>query len=194
LIKQAYDSSPEVKAKQNMLASAETKVSMAKREYFPDVTLNAGVETRGGEFGDMYRATSTINIPLYFKTKQEPAVREAEAGLQESKHELEATKLIIASAIRENYAMIKSAERLMDLYRNSLIPKANQSFDASLSQYTAGKAEAGSVIARLKALLDFDLAYWGQYADRQKAVARVEALVGAAEAAPDVPSTQVRPK
>ncbi|MBP1733184.1 MAG: putative chemiosmotic efflux system protein [Deltaproteobacteria bacterium] len=171
LIKQAY-------AKQNMLASAETKVSMAKREYFPDVTLNAGVETRGGEFGDMYRATSTINIPLYFKTKQEPAVREAEAGLQESKHELEATKLMIASAIRENYAMIKSAERLMDLYRNALILKATQDFDLSLSQYTSGRMEAGGVIAKLKALLDFDLSYWSQYSEREKAVARVEALTG----------------
>jgi len=178
LIQQAYDSSPEVKAKQNMLASAETKVSMAKREYFPDVTLNAGVETRRGDFGDMYRATSTINIPLYFKTKQEPAVREAEAGLQESKHELEATKLMIASAIRENYAMIKSAERLMDLYRNALIPKATQDFDLSLSQYTSGRMEAGGVIAKLKALLDFDLSYWSQYSEREKAVARVEALTG----------------
>jgi len=178
LIQQAYESSPEVKVKQKMLASAETKVSMAKREYFPDVTLNAGVETRGGDFGDMYRATSTINIPLYYKTKQEPAVREAEAGLQESKHELEATKLMIASAIRENHAMIKSAERLMDLYRNALIPKATQDFDLALSQYTAGRMEAGGVIAKLKALLGFDLSYWGQSSEREKAVARVEALTG----------------
>ncbi|MCX5834846.1 MAG: TolC family protein [Deltaproteobacteria bacterium] len=190
LIQQAYDSSPEVKVKQKMLASAETKVSMAKREYFPDVTLNAGVETRRGDFGDMYRATSTINIPLYFKTKQEPAVREAEAGLQESKHEFEATKLMIASAIRENHAMIKSAERLMDLYRNALIPKATQDFDLSLSQYTSGRMEAGGVIAKLKALLDFDLSYWSQYTEREKAVARVEALTGKFTGGSTVPGSR----
>ena len=190
LIQQAYESSPEVKVKQKMLASAETKVSMAKREYFPDVTLNAGVETRGGNFGDMYRATSTINIPLYYKTKQEPAVREAEAGLQESKHEFEATKLMIASAIRENHAMIKSAERLMDLYRNALIPKATQDFDLSLSQYTSGRMEAGGVIAKLKALLDFDLSYWSQYSEREKAVARVEALTGKFTGGSTVPGSR----
>ena len=85
---------------------------------------------------------------------------------------------MIASAIRENYAMIKSAERLMDLYRNALIPKATQDFDLSLSQYTSGRMEAGGVIAKLKALLDFDLSYWSQYSEREKAVARVEALTG----------------
>jgi outer membrane protein TolC len=178
LIRQADESSPELTAKQQMLAAAETKVSMARKEYVPDVTLNAKVETRGGEFGDMYSATSTINIPLYYKTKQEPAVREAEAGLQESKHELEATKLMIASAIRENHAMIRSAERLKDLYRNALIPKATQDFDLALSKYTAGRMEAGGVIAKLKTLLDFDLSYWGQYVEREKAITRVEALTG----------------
>jgi hypothetical protein len=74
--------------------------------------------------------------------------------------------------------MIKSAERLMELYKEGLIPKTVQDFQLALSGYTVGKVEAITVISRLKALLDFNLLYWGQFAEREKAAARIEAIAG----------------
>ena len=161
-----------------MAAGAEAKVSMARREYFPDVTLTAGVETRGGDFTDMYKLLASVNLPVFFKSKQEPAVQEALAVQKETRQDLEGTRLMVASGIRENYAMAHSAKRIMELYRSGLIPRSNQDFEAALSLYSTGRGDALTVTTRLKSLLDYELQYWGQFVEREKAIARIEALTG----------------
>ena len=140
LLAMAYANSPEVRAREKMIASAETKVRLAKKEYYPDFTLNAGYFNRGGgAMPDMWSLTTTMNIPLYYKNKQRQAVFEAEASLSEARQELEATKLMLASSIRDNYSMHKTAGKLMELYKNGLIPKTYQDFESALAGYTAGK-------------------------------------------------------
>ena len=167
------------RAREKMIAAAETKVKMAKKEYYPDFTFNAGYFNRGGgPFPDMWSLTTTMNIPIFYKTKQRQAVFEAEASLSEARQELEATKFMLASSIRDTYSMHKTAEKLMELYKNGLIPKTYQDFESALAGYTAGKTEAITVINRLKALIDFELLYWAQFAEREKAIARFEAMAG----------------
>jgi hypothetical protein len=85
---------------------------------------------------------------------------------------------MLASAIRENQSMVFSADRLLTLYREGLVPKTQQDFQLSLSGYMTGKTEALTVLSRLKALLDYELLYWGQLAEREKSIARLEALTG----------------
>ncbi|MBI1810456.1 MAG: TolC family protein [Nitrospirae bacterium] len=176
LLKMSYSNSPLIKSREKMIASAKAKVNMAEKEYYPDFTIAGSVFERRGEFKDMWSLTTTINIPIFYKTKQKMAVLEAESALSEAKHELEAVKLMLSSNIRENYSMIKAAEKLTDLYRNGLIPKAYQDFELAISGYATGKVEAITVITRLKALIDYELLYWGQFTEREKATARLEAI------------------
>jgi len=179
LLNKAYEHSPEIRARQRMVAAAEARVKMAEKEYYPDLTIAASYFTRGGdEFDDMWSLTTTMNIPIFYRTKQRQAVLEAKAALAESQRMLEATRLMIASAIRETYSMWKTAERLTDLYKNGLVPKTYQDFESALAGYTNGKTEAITVINRLKALIDLEILYWSQVAEREKASARFEAMTG----------------
>lgn len=66
----------------------------------------------------------------------------------------------------------------MDLYRQGLIPKSRQDFELALAGYRTGRVEGITVVSRLKALLDFEIAYWTQFTEREKAIARIEALTG----------------
>jgi len=178
LVSAAIDASPEISVKKSMIGAAEAKVRMAEKEYYPDMTLNAGYFARGGQFDDMWSLTTTLNIPLYYRTKQRQAVHEAQALLTEARNDLEAAKLMIASAIRDNMSMVTASERLMDLYRNGLIPKTYQDFESALSGYTNGRIEALTVITRLKNIIEFELLYWTQFTEREKALARIEAISG----------------
>jgi cobalt-zinc-cadmium efflux system outer membrane protein len=186
LLEMAGENSPEVKSKERMAAAAEVKVKMARKEYYPDFTIAAQYDKKGGPFLDMWALTTTINIPLYYKKKQRQAVYEAQASLSEAKNELAATKLMIASAIRDNYSMLRTSEKLMELYKNGLIPKTNQDFESALSGYVTGKIDAITVISRLKSLIDYETSYWGQFVEREKAVARLEAIRGTAESVPGI--------
>ena len=176
LLKAVHENSPEIKSKEKMVLSAEAKVRMAKKEYYPDFTIAASLFERRGDFEDMWSLTTTINIPLFYRTKQKQAVHEAEASLSEARNEKEAIRLMIASAIRDNYSMLKTTEKLMDLYKNGLIPKTYQDFEAALAGYITGKVEAITVISRLKSLIEFETLYWNQFVEREKAVARIEAI------------------
>ncbi len=178
LINLTYEYSPELKSRQKMTSAAEAKIRMAEKEYYPDFTVAASVFKRSGEFEDMWSLSTTVNIPLFYKTKQRQAVNEARSLLTEAEHESDAVKSMLMSALKENYTMLKTSERLMELYKKGLIPKAYQDFDLALTGYRTGKIEAITVIDRLKSLIDFELLHVKQFAEREKAIARIEAITG----------------
>ena len=167
---------PEVRSRGKMIDAADTKLKMAQREYFPDFTLSGGYYNRSGDFKDMWAATVTFNIPLYFYSKQRPATLEAKANISQAKQELEAVKLMIGAALRDNYSMLQSSEKLMDIYKNGLIPKNSQDIEQALTGYATGKTEAVSIISRVKTLLDYESLYWAQFVEREKAIARLHAI------------------
>jgi len=177
----AYQNSPEIKSKERMIAGAEAKVKLAEKGYYPDFTVTAEVMKRAGEFDDIWSLTTAINIPLFYKTKQRQEVNEAKASLLEARSELEATKLMLSSSIRDDYSTIKTAESLMGLYKNGLIPKTYQDFELAIAGYVTGKVEAITTIDRLKALLDYETLYWRQLVEREKAIARIEAVTAVSD-------------
>jgi cobalt-zinc-cadmium efflux system outer membrane protein len=176
LIEIARKNSHDIITKEKMVDAALSRVKLAQKDYSPDFTLTANYAARGGVEKDMWSLTTQINIPLYQQTKQKEAVHEAEAMLAAAKYELEATKLMVSSAIQDSHSMMEAAERLTDLYKNALIPKAKQDFEATLSGYVSGKGEASSVISRLKALIDFEILYWEQFTVRERAVVRLTTM------------------
>ena len=178
LIQQAIERSPEVISRETMMKASEAGVHMAEKEYYPDVTLAGTVATRSGPYEDMWSVTATFNIPLYYKSRQGEALASARAMKTASASDLAGIKAMLTSSVRDNYSMVKSSEQLMDLYRTGLIPKTEQDFDLSLAGYRTGKVEGITVVSRLKALLDFEMSYWTQFVAREKAIARLEALIG----------------
>jgi cobalt-zinc-cadmium efflux system outer membrane protein len=178
LIQKAKGSSPEIRSREKMVEAADAKVKMAQKEYYPDFTIGANYYPRTKGFQDMASLTATINIPIFYKTKQDQAVLEANANLLGAKRELASTEFMFSSAVRENYSMAQTGAKLMTLYKDGVTPKIHQDFQLALSGYATGKTEAITTISRLKALLDTELLYWGQYVEREKAIARLNALTG----------------
>lgn len=186
LIARANMRSPNVREKEEMMASAAAGVRLARKEYYPDLTLTAGVFKRSGPFEDMWSLTAAFNIPLYFGSHQRQALYEAKSLSAGAARDLQATMLTLSSRIRDSYAMLKASEKLMELYKQGLIPKTYQDFELSLAGYVTGKVEAITVISRLKSLLDYETQYWGQVVEREKAIARIESITGKVDlSAPD---------
>ncbi|MBF0538273.1 MAG: TolC family protein [Nitrospirae bacterium] len=175
-LRAAFEHSPDVLSKTREAEGAQVKVSMAKREYYPDINVNASVAKRAGEFEDMWSLTATVNVPIFYRTRQRMAVSEARSMLSESQHDVEAIKTMIASTIREDYTMLQAADKLIELYKNALIPRTYQDFEVALSAYVTGKVEAITVLTPLKSLLDYESLYFRQVVEREKAIARLEAI------------------
>jgi cobalt-zinc-cadmium efflux system outer membrane protein len=172
----ALNNSSEIKSRNKIVEAAVYKVLMAEKEFYPDFTINTGYSNRAGDFRDMWIATVTANIPLFYKTKREAAVLEAKASHTQAEQELEAAKLMITAAVQDNLSMMESSEKLMDLYKNGLTPKNTQSLESALAGYSTGGTEMITVISLSKTLLDYETLYWDQFVEREKAVARLEAI------------------
>ncbi len=172
----ALKNSPEIRSRNKMIEVADTRLKMAQKEYFPDFTIGGGYYNRSGDFKDMWSLTATINIPLYFNSKQRPATLEAKANIYQAKQELESVKLMIGAALRDNYSMLRSSEKLMAIYKNGLIPKNSQDIEQALAGYSTGRTEAVNIISRVKTLLDYEALYWSQFVEREKAIARLHAI------------------
>lgn len=176
VIELTLQNSPELKSRLKMLEAANIKAAMARKEYYPDFALSGGYYNRSGDFDDMWAATMTFNIPLYFQSKQKPAEKEAKAGVSRADHELAATQLMIEAALRDNYAMLRSSEKLMEIYKEGILPKTRQDIEQTLTGYSAGRGEAVNILARLKTRLDYEFLYWSQLVEREKAIARLRAI------------------
>jgi outer membrane protein TolC len=173
----AYEHSPELHAKEKMLASSKAQIRLTQKDYLPDFTIAGSVFQRTGDFQDMWSLTATINIPIFFHKKQ-AAIAEARSLSYGAESELEAVKLQLSSSVRDNYSMLITTEKLMGLYKTGLIPKTKQDFELAISGYVSGKIEAITVINRLKAMLDYETLYWGQFIEREKTIARLGAIAG----------------
>jgi outer membrane protein TolC len=178
MIKMAEDHSPDVLSKRKMIEGAEAKVKMAQKEYYPDFTIGAGYFQRGGSFPPMWNLTATVNLPVFYRTKQRQAVAEAQAGLSQAKRELAATQLMVASGVRDRYSMLQSSAKLMKIYNEGLIQKANQGVQLAFSNYVTGKTDALTAITRIQSLLDYEVLYWNQFVEREKAIARLHEIAG----------------
>ncbi len=177
-LKTAQGHSFELKAKGKAIDAWKSRIELAKKEYLPDFTVNASIYPRSGPFLDMWSLSLSMNIPLFYKTKQRQGVHESEAMTEEAKYDLEASRSMIASSIRENMAMIGSSERIMDLYKQALVPKNYQDFENALAYYRIGRLSTLSLIEKAKYIIDAETAYWTQLVQREKAIVRVKALMG----------------
>ncbi|MBF0456998.1 MAG: TolC family protein [Nitrospirae bacterium] len=175
-IRRAYEAAPAIRAKEELISQAKIKIESAKKDFYPDVSLSAGYFKRSGDFKDMWSLTASFPIPIFYKKKQSMAVAEAASMAAEAEHELDNAKAMRAASVRENYTMIQSSEKLMGLYKDALIPRTWQDYELAVSSYINGRVDALNVVTRLKSLLDYELEYWSQYAAREKAAARIEAL------------------
>ncbi len=178
LILISVDKSPELGSKDKMISAAEAKLAFTKKDYIPDFIFTGGYNARGNGFNSMWSFTTGINIPIFALSKQLNAEKEADASLAEARKMMESTMLAVTASIRENYSMLKTAERLLPLYKDGIIPKGMQDVDLSLSNYKTGTTDTLTVITRLKSVIDYEIAYWNQFSEHEKAVARIESITG----------------
>jgi outer membrane protein TolC len=180
LLQRTDHQSPDLASKDKMVKAAESRLSLSKKEAFPDFTLSAGYFNRQGEFKDMWSLSLGISLPIFYASKQQSGINEVSSNLAASRYERENTRIMLQAGVRDNWSMIKAADRLMKLYSDGLIPRTNQDFTLSLSGYRTGAGDVTSLISKLTSLYDYEFAYWQQLVEREKAIARIEAITGTA--------------
>ncbi len=177
----ALQSSFPLQAMQQVIESNEAALAFAKKQYYPDFNFALKYKQReeGRNFkgDDWVSASVTVNIPLYYKKKQDFGVVEAESNLARAHSRYVEVKNKILFELKDAYEEIKKGKELIRLYEKGFLPQARQSLDSAISGYQVDKVDFLTLVDNQLTLLRFDLAYYRTFTDYEKKLAELEAVV-----------------
>lgn len=163
----------------NLAGKPEFEVSLSymQRDAMPDGTKRS----------DMVSSMVMMTLPIWRKEKIEPGIREMEAEKRMAGRELANLDLETSNSIGRSLATLKSRREAAVLYRTTLIPQAEQSFQVTAETYRVGKTDFPMLMDAAIAVLSFRREYAAMVGDLQMEKARLEAAVGKEleEVAPD---------
>ncbi len=184
LLRNAMDARQELQAAQAMIKRADFGIQLAKRNYWPDLTLSAAYITIPGgrtvvpdDGKDPWSIQASINLPMWFG-KRKAAVEEARAARNANRMSYKNLKNEVEAEIRDLYARLKAAEQTVSLYRIQLIPDAERTLGSSLSSYQTGTLDFLSLLDSERMLLQFRLAYIKELANYRQQIAGLQRAVG----------------
>ncbi|WP_438941144.1 TolC family protein [Methyloterricola oryzae] len=171
-------SSPLLHGQQKTLERGDQSVALAKREYYPDFELDARGLHDNAMNTDGYQVMLNVKVPLYFATKQRQGVNEAVAGREASFQDLQALRQELLSRIKDNLAQAERAEKLVKLLRDAIIPQSRLTLTSAQGSYAVGKIDFLTLLNSLLTLQENELEFHSEVAEHEKAIARLEGIVG----------------
>ncbi len=175
--RRVQDEAPAVRAAREDVLRAGAALKLAEREYFPDFALMGGYTDKSRllpewEFG------VRVRVPLYFWRRQGPAVAEAVHNRTAAEETRRNTALTLDGRLREPHAMAESGQRLVALYRDTLIPQASLTLESTRASYVVGRVDFLTMLTAFTSLLEYRIRYAETMGSLYRARAEIGPLVG----------------
>ncbi len=168
---------PMLQKEQSMVERSKVAVTMARKEYIPDLSVGYMYQQRAG-MPDMYGMQFSVNIPIFYKSKQREGVEQAKLELDSAEKSRVSRKLELAYELKQMHAMASNAAKMLDLYDKAIIPQAELALQSAESSYSVGTVDFLTVVTNFTTINGYQIDYYRQLADYETALARIEALTG----------------
>lgn len=172
LIAVAVDQNPELAGLARQVAGRKDALELAKLAYFPDIIPSASVT------GTL---SQTIGAMVMLPTRL-PAIRgaidEADAMAKSTEAMLQQAHSDRAASFVANLYIMRNADRQSALYRQRIVPAAEQLVDSSRNEYAAGTVGFAELIDSLRTLITTRRTVAQIRIEREKRLAEIEALAG----------------
>lgn len=185
------DRRPEVSAAVAQIERSEKRIDLAKRQYWPDFTVGAGLVNVGGrndaagrlapppENGkNIYSFSVSLNLPL--------SRRKFDAGVLQATEELQASREGYRDVVNDTERSIRSVQfRLrtiqeqLSLFEGALVPQAEQALRSAEAAYATGQLGVLDLLDSERMLLDVRLGLSQLDSDYMKSLAEMERAIGA---------------
>ncbi|RME24223.1 MAG: TolC family protein [Candidatus Zixiibacteriota bacterium] len=176
---------PDLLGLQHQIAREEAGVRLAGKASLPNSTLGVDYIETGpavnpsleGSGKDPWIVGVGINLPIWFG-KNSAKKHEARARLRAMQYHFADTRNRLAAFVERVAFEYSDALRKLRLYRDGLVPKAEQSLNANYAAYQAGELDFLNVLDAQRQLLDFQLRLERARADLATRQAELEYLTG----------------
>ncbi len=131
----------------------------------------------GSDGEDLYSAGVTFNLPFQ-RERRHAMLAEAEAENRMARQDLAMLKNQIRFDVADALARMERSRKTAELYREGLLPQAENTVESALAAYQVGKADFMNVLDSQMTLYNFERDYYEAIADHQMQRALLEATVG----------------
>lgn len=159
--------SPELAGAHLAAARARKSAALARRERYPDFSVNAGVMPRG-RFDPMWQAGISLNLPVWSYRKQGRAVAESEARAEADARSAEAIEQLLRLRVAERRAAYSSLLETIRLFREGLLVQSRATAESTLAQYRVGKVTFASVLEANAGYIADEESFLAAVADAQR--------------------------
>jgi len=173
----AADNDTTAQRNKTMVERGRLSVALAQREYRPDIGVSYMYQQRSA-LPDMNGVTFSVNIPVFYKSKQRQGVAEASENLMSAEKMRDSRLNEVRFELKQQYLAAKASERLLTLYATGVVPQSSLALESSMASYQVGNVDFISLVANFSTLLNYEIDYYRQLADYQTALARIEVLTG----------------
>lgn len=200
LFSEAIQANPELKRFERQIERDQRAVELARLAYWPDFTIGfewMQMDPRGAfkaprnpttgqrpvtpqlsENGsDNWAITFGFNLPIWFD-KIKAGVEESRRKLSASRQEFAAARNRVYFQVEDALERVRSQQELAALFKNTIIPQAEQTYRVSQASYTAGASDFLYVIDNWRKWLVFTIQYYRSLGELERSVADLEQVLG----------------
>jgi outer membrane protein, heavy metal efflux system len=174
----ATNEAPGIRAEQKMVDARAVGINRSLKDFRPDFGVNLQWQHTGSNFPDYYMATVEVKIPIYYARKQRYALEESYSRLNEAKQNYRSAQQQAIYQVKDQFLAIQSSERILNLYKTTLLPQAQLTVDSAASAYEVGNIDFLSLMTNLSNLISLERQYYDEVARHEEALARLEPIVG----------------
>ncbi len=127
---------------------------------------------------DMLTGMMEVNIPIFYKSKQDRKVAETKADIQAAEAQYQRMKNEIFFMITDMTSMIQRVERQIELYKTGILPQAGLQIHSAMSAYRVNKADFMTLLDSQMTLYRYELEYHQALTEYEKNIASLGAVVG----------------
>jgi len=174
----ALANSPTLQQAHAMEEQSDAALAIAKRDYIPDFSVGYAYQKTGPGFRDYYMLSLGVKVPLYFWRKQTPAVEQAALEREAATADSRSKRLSILSDLQNQVVALRVSERVLRLYREGLIPQAEETLTSATAAYRVGKVDFQTLLSAVIDVLRVKQEYFRTLADHEIAIAKIRQTIG----------------
>ena len=176
LLARAAERNPTLAAAQAEVQGATVQTDLARKAWYPDVTLGAGPVQRDS-MSPSYDVTVSVSIP--FQTGPKIAgEHEAAANANAARSRVDAALAEINGELGEQVAAYTASRQIIDLLGRRLIPNYSAAKAADLARYGEGQGGLDAVLIGDRRIRQARLELLKTQMDGEIALAAIERLIG----------------
>ena len=170
---------PELRGMKAMQQESQAMARLARRMPYPDVMGSLWMNQMIGAPPTM-GAMIGFTIPVFSGSQGAQRGAAFDERAQAAVEDATTMRSMIRAEVAEAVVRVQTATRQLDLIENVVLPKAHESFDASLAAYGTGTADIVSLLDSRRQLQQAELARVDAKARRLLAIAELEHAIGGA--------------